>query len=171
MKIIVKFVSDVIASPQNIIGIITVFFNIIFFLLNYFRTNRMSLVTSQERYFVNIFDEFLMTKIPQNREYLRFNDQDRLTGIVEFCEVLTEIGKKSLYFKYSRPDFYSRLKNQLNRIEDYVMMSGNKTFEPDETGQFYGKINAYIEELYFMIFEESRRGIRRKSPVYFKSKL
>ena len=71
------------------------------------------------QYFDEIYKDFLIERIPRAREQMRFDMENKLQDIDPLVNELVAIRKKSLYFCYSNPTFYSDLVRRLSALEDY----------------------------------------------------
>lgn len=116
----------------------------------YRQNKRLNNINMRAKYFNTIFDDYLITKIPEARKYLRFNN-NKLVDSQKLCDVLTELLNAALYFRYENKEFYNEIKNRIQKIEDYVMECGNKTFEQEEQGEVFTKIHNNLEALYTCI--------------------
>ena len=73
------------------------------------------------QYFDEIYKDFLIERIPRAREQMRFDMENKLQDIDPLVNELVAIRKKSLYFCYSNPTFYSDLVRRLSALEDYLI--------------------------------------------------
>ena len=103
------------------------------------------------RIYNNIFDVFLVKRIPQARNYLRFNNENKLVDAEELSKVLTDLIRDTLYFRYANKKFYDALCNQIKEIEDYVLKCGNKCYVQEEQAEVFYKIHEKLEKLYNII--------------------
>lgn len=94
-----------------------------------------------------IFDEFLIDRIPKARNYLRF-ESDRLVDSEALSDALTDLLSGMLYFRYADKKFYQSVKEQVQKLEDYVLDCGNRTYFQEEQGKVFDRIQDMLEELY-----------------------
>lgn len=105
-----------------------------------------------------IFDEYLISKIPFYRRQLKFNGRGVLTGGVEFNEIIVEMKKNSLYFKYHDEKFYDKLTKKLTELEDYVTLLLEKIKDSTEQSQVFNEIDNKIKEIYSIINNKKIKG-------------
>ena len=103
------------------------------------------------RIYNNRFDVFLVKRIPQAHNYLRFNNENKLVDAEELSKVLTDLIRDTLYFRYANKKFYDALCNQIKEIEDYVLECGNKCYFQEEQAEVFYKIYEKLEKLYNII--------------------
>ena len=113
----------------------------------YIQNNRINKINMKASYFHEIFDEYLITKIPMGRNYLRFVD-DKLIDSQNLCDALSNMRSSALYFRYEDKQFYEGLKKRTQELEDYIAICGNKKFVQEEQGVVYDNIHKKIEDLY-----------------------
>jgi len=94
---------------------------------------------------------FLVERIPQARNYLRFNNENKLVDAEELSKVLTDLIRDTLYFRYANKKFYDALCKQIKEIEDYVLECGNKCYFQEEQAEVFYKIHEKLEKLYNII--------------------
>ena len=93
-------------------------------------------------------------KIPEFRMKIERTNDGNVYGINEFIELLREIRKKSLYFKFANEDFYKELYKLLQDMEDEFVLLEDR-LNDSEFAQFQMKIEPMIYELYKCIHDAS----------------
>lgn len=135
----------------SIVAVVLSFFSILVALVSavitYRQNSKLNNINMRAKYFNSIFDEYLITKIPEARKYLRFADNTLVDG-QQLCEVLSQLLNDALYFRYENNEFYKALKIKAQAVEDYVMESGNKTYVQEEQGIVFNTIHEKLAELY-----------------------
>lgn len=150
--------ASLMASPEVIIGLITLAANVVITIVNYRVAAKEERINYQKRYFEKVFDTYLLKEIPNSRKLLVFNQEHKLTGINDFCGTLVSLRQDAVYFKYSRKDFYDELDRQLDDIEDFVMNAGNHQYDSEEAGgKFYAPLNERIEKFYGFVLDASQK--------------
>lgn len=120
-------IQEKITLASAVIAVISMLVTVVIFRLNYNQAKRISEITLKSNYYNKIFDAYLIEKIPAARKYIRFQN-DRLVDTNELVNVLTDMRRDALYFKYSNKSFYNKLKEITQKIEDYIMNCGNRNF-------------------------------------------
>ena len=113
----------------------------------YRQNKRLNTINMRAKYYNLIFDEYLITKIPESRKYLRFAD-NKLVDSQQLCDVLSELLNAALYFRYENSVFYSLLKEKIQGIEDFIMECGNKCYIQEEQGKVFTDIHDKLSDLY-----------------------
>ena len=145
-------IQEKITLASAVIAVISMLVTVVIFRLNYNQAKRISEITLKSNYYNKIFDAYLIEKIPAARKYIRFQN-DRLVDTNELVNVLTDMRRDALYFKYSNKSFYNKLKEITQKIEDYIMNCGNINLEPEEQAGVFLEIHKMISELYSVIDE------------------
>ena len=145
-------IQEKITLASAVIAVISMLVTVVIFRLNYNQAKRISEITLKSNYYTKIFDAYLIEKIPAARKYIRFQN-DRLVDTNELVNVLTDMRRDALYFKYSNKSFYNKLKEITQKIEDYIMNCGNRNLEPEEQAGVFLEIHKMISELYSVIDE------------------
>ena len=112
------------------------------------RINDLSL---KSKYYNDVFDEYLLNRIPGGRRYIRFNDAGKLVDVNELTRALDDMMNDALFFKFDNRNFYDELKNQVKKLQDYISVNCNKCTERDEQGKVYDAISNMIEEIYKLV--------------------
>ena len=99
------------------------------------------------RIYNEIFDKFLIERIPKARTYLRF-ENNKLVDSEQLSDTLTDLLNTTLYFRYADKKFYELLHTQIQDIEDFVLECGNKQFVQEEQGKVFDQIQDKLEILY-----------------------
>lgn len=115
------------------------------------KINRINLAAT---YFDEIYKEHLVYKIPKARRYLRFGLNNKPKDTQYLIDELNDIRKESLYFCYVNPKFYNGLVDKLRKLEDYLIVSEDKTFLGDQQLNFFKQVHYYINEIYKHITAE-----------------
>lgn len=118
------------------------------------REKKDNIVNYKSRYFQIVFDDYLLYEIPERRQYIRFNEENKLDDFQGLIDCLSELRVSALYFKYDNNDFYKELKEITQEIEDYLSECGNKSYDKEDQYQVFGNINEKVSYLYSYINEK-----------------
>ena len=134
------------------IAILSMLISIGLAIVQYKQQKSIHQTSLNSKYHDKIFLDHLINKIPESRKYMRFNNETgTLDDTCAFTDELSEMLNGALYYKYKDKDFYKKLKDKIQEIEDYVMDCGNKCTEPEDQADVYKKIQEKLEELYQLI--------------------
>lgn len=121
------------------------------------------------KYHDEIFLEHLIRGIPESRKYIRFNNETgRLDDTKKFTDELNEMLGGALYYKYNDNDFYKKLKEMVQEIEDYVMDCGNEKFEQEEQSEVYNSIQEKLEKMYKLINDQYIGKSNKKGCLFLR---
>ena len=140
MEVIISIIAVIVSGISIIVSIISA-------VLAYKQQVKLNTINMRAKYFEQIFDDYLIEKIPKARKYLRF-ENNKLVDSEQLCQTLSELLVSSLYFRYENAEFYKKLKEQIQSIEDYVSQCGNQCYEQEEQGKVFEEIHKRLSELY-----------------------
>lgn len=133
-----------------IVSIISIAVSAICAFITHSQNKKLNRINIKAKYFSQVFDEYLICKIPQARKYLRFNE-NKLVDTQELSDVLGELLNSSLYFRYDNNKFYKNIKGLIQEIDDYIMECGNHSYEQEEQAEVYSTLQEKLESLYKFI--------------------
>lgn len=108
--------------------------------------NRMNKNNLKAEYFRDVYGEILYQDIPMALSYIHYNGTE-VTGTKSLCDVLRKIRFRSVYFKVADADFYNKLIDSVQDLEDYIIQSPD-TMSASQFCTFYGIVNEKIEIVY-----------------------
>lgn len=96
-----------------------------------------------------IYNDFLLVKIPEAREKISYNKKrKKIEGTESLEEILNEVRKASLYYKFSDKKFFTSLKKDLQNLEDYLVLESGNKMDEDDYLKVATIINASLENIY-----------------------
>lgn len=104
-------------------------------------------------FYVEIFKDYLITELPKARRNIFIDSSGYMKEYDDLCKVLFNIKKKAAYFQYRNPNFYERLKNKLNLLEDLLVSTEGKSFKGREANYLLDNIDLKIEDIYSYILK------------------
>ena len=123
---------------------------IICFIITFLQNKKINKINMNARIYSEIFDEFLIERIPKARTYLRF-ESNKLVDSDQLSDTLADLLNTILYFRYADKKFYELLHSQIQDIEDFVLECGNKQFVQEEQGRVFDQIQEKLEKLYKIV--------------------
>lgn len=127
-----------------ITSIVTIFVTFIVTKWQIIHDRKMNLLNLENEYFREIFQSFIVEKIPIARNKVTILENGKITGKAELIAELHNIMKGSLYYKYIDYKFYDDLCYKIQCLEDFLIV-------PDESDNKYvveNFIDCYIEDIY-----------------------
>lgn len=98
-------------------------------------------------FFNDHFHDELSNKIPDARQKVVFKNE-RVSGCEELQDVLTEMRKGALYFKYANPRFYYRFVKANQEAEDFFIEGLNRNYGEERQKEFLAKGDKKLKKLY-----------------------
>lgn len=98
-------------------------------------------------FFNDHFRDELSHKIPEARQKVVFQNE-RISGCEELQDVLTEMRRGALYFKYASPRFYNRFVKENQEAEDYFIDGLNKNYGEERQKEFLAEGDKKLHRLY-----------------------
>ena len=110
-------------------------------------------------YFNEIYKDYLIKDIPESRLKIRLTRKGHISGIDDFLDVLREIRKKSLFFKYKDENFYRELITMIQNLEDELVMVDDE-LDTITYNQFILSVDCKIDGIYKLILDamQGRNG-------------
>ncbi|MFR3727681.1 hypothetical protein [Lacrimispora sp.] len=109
--------------------------------------NKMLNKTNLEaEYFNKLYNQFLMQDFPEARCFLHYSDNN-FGGINQLIEVLRDIRKKSIFFKYHNKTFYEEMLKLIQKIEDDLILNEGE-MNSDTYVVFYTRLEKEIGDMY-----------------------
>jgi len=137
-------------SVLAIIAIIVSIGTLIFELIQNQRINRINL---EAHFYEVIYQDFLIKKIPNARNQIVYNE-NVISKTEKLVDVLNDMRRKSLFFKYKDKDFYEELCKLLHKLEDELTEKSDFKLEPDEFCEFSKFVKDMIEDIYDLIMSK-----------------
>lgn len=145
--IVTEFFSVIISGAAFLVSIISAW-------VTYKQNQKLSSLNMQSRYYEKIFDEFLITKIPNGRQYLKYLDNGSFIGAEKLIETLSDLKTKSLYFKYHNESFYNELCTLIEKLErDLTDFTNISESDQDRQYKNLNKIKDEIVRIYKLIYK------------------
>lgn len=98
---------------------------------------------------LDVYKEYIITEIPNARIYIHYNNE-KLSDIDKLVDVLRNIRKRSLFFRYKDKDFYLKLKRKLLFIED-MLIETEGYLSNDDFCKFESDLDKKISDIYDLI--------------------
>lgn len=131
-----------------VVSILAVIITIINFLFQQKRETKFFRKNLDAEYFNEIYKDSFIFKIPTSRRYISFTTEGNLVGVEKLIEELTNVRAHSIYYHYNDFDYYSSLKEQVESIEDFLVLTAQKTLHGEDQNDFFNKLNTKIKKLY-----------------------
>lgn len=139
---------DVVAIIVSIISLIAT--GLIAY-LNYRHNNKISRINIASDYFKEIYKEILVKHIPSARSALDWSEDGTLQNHGDLCDKIVSLKNKSLYYKYTNPNYYKKLCDCVEKAEDSICGTSNRKLDVLGRAKALGDIEKLIQELYVCV--------------------
>ena len=131
-----------------VISIVSIVISLIFSVFTCIQTKKINNINIKSKYYAKIFDKYLIYKIPNARDYLRFNEEGKLDDYSTLLDVICKMRNSAQFFKYDNREFYNKLKEVTQALEDTLVLYGNKAYENDEQADAFKDISDKTNAIY-----------------------
>lgn len=105
-----------------------------------------------------VFEDYLIKKIPHARRLLKFDAEGKLTGVEELKNIIVDMIKDSLYYRYNDKSFYDELVKNLQELEDALIVGLDKSFDSVGQCDFNNRVEIILAEVYRIIENKTIKG-------------
>ena len=114
-------------------------------------------INLNSEYLKEIYICYLTKEIPKARKIMRF-DHDILCDTNDFCNVLKSFLSEIHFYMYIDKEFYDRMKESIQTLEDLLMDSDGNTFIGDERNNLIDSIDNHLKWIYEFMNEKYING-------------
>lgn len=142
-------------SIELIISLFAIIISIVTLIVELYFSNRNNKLNLEAHFFTEIFDIYLLEKIPNKRKGMtRDSETGEIIGIDELSDVLIELRQEAIYYKFKDKKFYNKLFQTIRDIEDNLIDYGNRKYDEESYDEVKKDINDKIEKLYSCIMNK-----------------
>ncbi|MEI3294302.1 MAG: hypothetical protein V8R99_00565 [Eubacterium ventriosum] len=135
---------------ELVLSIIAIVISVIAMCSEFFGSQRISRINLEAHFFEEIYNDYLLDKLPSARNKVTYNN-NIVTGTEELIDVLNEIRRKSIFFKYRDIKFYNNICTHLQSFEDELVKKSDMHLEDEHYCRFTQYVNDSMEEIYDII--------------------
>lgn len=139
----------------NIISIIALIVALVTAIFSYVQNKKINKISIEANMLLDVYKEYLLDDIPKARRYIHYSNKNILSGTSNLVDVLNEIRRSSLFFMYKNPDFYKKLCNALQGLED-KLIEKEGFLSVDDFSKFDDEVDKSIKVIYDLIMKEIR---------------
>lgn len=139
----------------NLISILSLVIAAVSIICSYFTwkksdatTKRLNKINLESEFYIKIFKEYLITKIPTARNEIFINVGGKVSEYTRMTNTLIDLKREIKYFAYRNNSFYKELKRKIEAIEDYLINSNNRTYMGSDGSSYLYELDKMIEEFY-----------------------
>lgn len=138
----------------NVLSIIAIVISIGVPTFEYYNDKRINNINIDIQYYDKVYSEYLLERIPECRIRMERKDDGSVLGVDEFIDLLREMRKNSLYFKFANEEFYNEFRRLNQQLEDTLTMLPDKVSN-DAYRSFRRKMDTMIYQIYECIHKAS----------------
>ena len=131
-------------------SLIALLISIVAIIVSYKQAQKSKTIELESHYFIAIFSDFLLRKIPEARMKINMKENN-LFDIDEFVDTLNLMRHEALYFQYADKSFYDKLKEKLQDVEDYIVLALNRQYDKEKFITFENGLTRKLVEVYQLI--------------------
>ena len=138
---------------KMVLSIIAIVISVIAIGFEFFGSQRINRINLEAKFYEEIYNEFLLEKIPNARNKLTYNN-NIISGTEDLIDVLNDIRRKSLFFKYRDEKYYGNLCKHLQDFEDELVQKSDVSHDNEQFCKFTKYVNDSLEEIYNIIISK-----------------
>lgn len=151
-----------------IISIISLFVGIGIAIYEVIENRRINNISLESVYFDSLYKDFLLKQIPIARTKIIFDKDSKLSDTDELIDILNEMRNNSLYFRYVDKDFYDKIKELLQDLEDFIMSSSDKKIAGEDQTDFFKTMQDKISAIYELMLSKYKGEKQSNLKNFFK---
>lgn len=156
--ILVQLVNESRINIGSVLSVLAIVVSIIAIIMQWYNSWKSRKINLEAEYFSKIYQEYLVEKVPKARLMICYNNCI-LGGVDELIQVLNDMRRDSLFFKYQDAKFYQNICKELQKLEDKLVKKSGKMSD-EEYVMFVTELNGDIEMIYDII---NRRYLGQKA--------
>ena len=138
MEIFLAIISAVISAISVVISV-----------LAFIRTRKLNNINLRAEMVRGAYTELLLINIPKSREYIHYNGE-KITGVDKLLDNISNVRRRSLYFKGFYEAFYKNLTGLCQTMEE-KLNDIDRRYTTNEFQEYLNSIDADLEKLYDLI--------------------
>mgnify|MGYP004465506859 CR=1 FL=1 len=131
----------------NILSIIAIIISIGVPAIEYYKDKKINSINIDIQYYDKVYSEYLLERIPECRLKIEQKYDGTILGVDQFIELLREMRKKSLYFKFANEEFYYEFRRLVQALEDELVLISDKV-DKENYRLFRKSIDGKIYQIY-----------------------
>lgn len=90
----------------------------------------------------DMYGEILIMSVPKGREYIHY-DGCHITGVNKLIDAISEIRRRSLYFKAVDGKYYDEIKGKCQKLEEYLNNS-TREYSDEQYNEFMKNVDKSV---------------------------
>jgi len=141
------------SNIELILSIIAIIISLMAIAFEFLGNQRINRINLEAKFYENIYEEFLLNELPNARNKLVYNN-NIVSGADTLIDVLNDMRRKSLFFKYRDFKFYEEIYDLLQELENELVKKSDKNLDSDEFCKFTEYVKLKMEEIYSVIINK-----------------
>lgn len=139
-------------KTSDVLSIIAIIISILAVSFEYYYTFRINKNALMSIYYSDTFKKYLTDLIPNARTKISYNRNTKFLACTDELEnIILDMRQESLYFKYQKATFYSKLIEILNIIDDLLVTNGNSRLSEYKYNEFEKNLDNAVAKVYKII--------------------
>jgi len=138
---------------ELILSIIAIVISLLAIAFEFLGNQRINRINLEANFYEKIYNEFLINDLPNARNKLVYNN-NIVTGVETLIDILNDVRRKSLFFKYRDEKFYNKLCSLLQGLEDELVKKSDIRLENEEFCKFIEYVKESMEKIYDFIISK-----------------
>ena len=130
-----------------IVSVVSVFASFILTKIELAHNDKTNSLNLENEYFRKVFTDFMVNNVPSARSALYVTESGILSGKQALINELHNIMKQSLYYKYADYEFYDKMCDKIQELEDFLVDGYNEI----DSNSITDMIDSYIESIYLCL--------------------
>lgn len=133
-----------------IVDVLALIASFITLLITFSHEKKLNSINLLSNFYLDIYKDFLVDTLPEARERLQFIN-NKLTGQTQLINELGKMKRKSMFFRYTKPVFYKKLKKEIDNLEQTIADNCNRISDSDDQEKFNKEITDKLTSMYDLI--------------------
>lgn len=134
-----------------VVALLSLVITTIISIISYKSNQKISRINISADYFNDIYKEILINQIPCARANLYWSEDGALQNHSDLCDKIVSLKDKSLYYKFTKPNYYKKLCACVEKAEDSICGTSNRKLDILGREQALKNIENLIQELYVCV--------------------
>lgn len=141
-------------NASFIMSIVSIILSSVLTTIKIIDSKKSNIASLESVYFNYLFQDLILIKLPSAKLKIRIDENNKLVDTEDMLKVLKEIRHNSIYYQSADKKFYKKLKDALQGLEDFILLSEDKDFPGDDKERFYIELKGKSEKIYRVMLDK-----------------
>lgn len=134
---------------ELVLSLIAIIISVCCVVFEYFGSKRINKISLEADLYRDLYRDYLLKRIPEARNVIHYNN-NIVSDTNDLIDVLNDIRRDSIFFKYNDIQYYNILYRKLQDLEDRLVQ-GEGPMDRKQYDKFVEDINNDIKGIYSLI--------------------